>query len=321
MFLFCARAYFFAGNLFHTIREINLMKKMIILVVLTVVFCAAGFSQRKILGISADGKYFTIDGVPTYMNGISYYGALSRDDWSADIAKMKSAGINWVRVFVTCIKDGAKAGENGDFSAVDLKYNIGEKREPYFSRFVALAKELDDNNITLDCTFGTWGRTETTDNTERIACIKKIGNKLRKLWGLGQLARNVYIDAANEWNTHTDGYFPSYPEVRDLVKYAKNPNSDGVIDFLATASVSGEPDFVMMAADIRELIQNIDVDFVACHFPYCYREVEGRTCAWEIWPETGLYLTEERINWVRDKIDLYNNDNLVPIHLQENFRL
>src|ERR1051326_6598057 len=73
------------------------------------------------LGIQ--GTSFTVKGKPTFLLGISYYGALGASEatWKADLDQMQRYGFNWLRVWANW-----DAYEN-DVSAVD---GGGRAREP-----------------------------------------------------------------------------------------------------------------------------------------------------------------------------------------------
>src|SRR5437016_5886000 len=74
-------------------------------IVATFALCAAFWSTQAMavsLGISSDGRFFTFDGVPTYLNGISYYGGCQISTPSMitqDLDDMQARGINWLRVW------------------------------------------------------------------------------------------------------------------------------------------------------------------------------------------------------------------------------
>src|SRR5437763_16598192 len=65
--------------------------------------------------LTVQGSRFAMNGTPTFLFGISYYGGLGapEDFVRKDLADMKGYGINWVRVWVTW----GSAGQ--DVSAVD----------------------------------------------------------------------------------------------------------------------------------------------------------------------------------------------------------
>ncbi len=68
---------------------------------------ALGPPPATVLGMTADKEYFTINGEPTFLNGISYYGALAigtetqpgLDTLTADLDSMLTWGCNWLRVW------------------------------------------------------------------------------------------------------------------------------------------------------------------------------------------------------------------------------
>ena len=73
------------------------------------------------------GTQFTINGRPTFLHGISYYGALGarRQFVVRDLDDMQRHGLNWIRVWATW------SAFDNDVSAVD---NEGRVREPYMEK-------------------------------------------------------------------------------------------------------------------------------------------------------------------------------------------
>ena len=86
-------------------------KSLLPTVVLAVFFCtstatriatvSAAADQPTVLGI--EGTQFTLNGKPTFLLGISYYGALgaSEDFIRRDLDDMERYGFNWLRVWAT----------------------------------------------------------------------------------------------------------------------------------------------------------------------------------------------------------------------------
>ena len=70
-------------------------------VVVCMLLCLTGSSSGIELGIDADD--FTIDGKPTFLFGISYYGALGapRQYVQKDLDDIQRLGFNWIRVWAT----------------------------------------------------------------------------------------------------------------------------------------------------------------------------------------------------------------------------
>ena len=81
------------------------------------------------LGLSADGRFFTLDGTPTYLSGISYYGAQSISTpafRTADLDDLASQGFNWIRVW------GVWSYAGDDVSVLNPD---GSARQPYLDGF------------------------------------------------------------------------------------------------------------------------------------------------------------------------------------------
>ena len=86
--------------------------------------------------LGVKGERFAIDGRPTFLLGISYYGALGAPDEfiRRDLDDMKRYGFNWIRVWATWAAFG------NDVSAVDGE---GNPREPFLSKLERLIAECD----------------------------------------------------------------------------------------------------------------------------------------------------------------------------------
>jgi hypothetical protein len=91
------------------------------------------------------GSRFAVDGEPTFLLGISYYGALgeSRDFIMEDLDDMQKHGLNWIRVWATWSAFG------NDVSAVD---DAGRAREPYLEKLKWLVAECDRRKMIVDVT-------------------------------------------------------------------------------------------------------------------------------------------------------------------------
>ena len=88
---------------------------------------------------------FTIDGKPTFLLGISYYGALgaSPETVRKDLDDIERLGFNWIRVWATW------SGFGNPVSAVD---SDGKPREPFFSRLRELLADCDRRGMIVDVT-------------------------------------------------------------------------------------------------------------------------------------------------------------------------
>lgn len=103
------------------------------------------------LGISKDGSSFTINKKPTYMVGISYYGAMTVTSpafITKDLNDMKADGFNWIRVFA--------CWDPGDMN-VSVIDSGGAIREPYMSKLKTLIRECNWRGIIVDVTMSRGG--------------------------------------------------------------------------------------------------------------------------------------------------------------------
>ena len=122
---------------------------------LSVLIMALGPASAVTLGISQDNRYFTINGKPTYLHGISYYGALSinKPEWlRQDLDDMRADGFNWIRVFATL--DYRDIGSSGDYRDKDVSAigKDGKLREPYMARLKEVIRQCEKRGMIVDCT-------------------------------------------------------------------------------------------------------------------------------------------------------------------------
>jgi endo-1,4-beta-mannosidase len=98
---------------------------------------------KTVLGIQ--GTQFTLNGKPTFLYGISYYGALGAPEESIrrDLQEMKDYGANWIRVWATWAALGQES------SAVDAE---GHPREQMMKKLVWLVEECDRQGMVVDVT-------------------------------------------------------------------------------------------------------------------------------------------------------------------------
>ncbi len=117
-----------------------------LLIGLIACLAGTGFAHATTLGVSTDGQYFTIDGKPAFLLGISYYSGASVGDPRAmrrDLDDIKAAGFNWIRVWATWNGCGL------DVSAVagDGSNKFSEDGKPYRSFRMdehRMIEQLDD---------------------------------------------------------------------------------------------------------------------------------------------------------------------------------
>lgn len=201
----------------------------------------ASSSMGVTLGI--EGTTFTLDGKPTFLLGISYYGALGAEEATLqrDLDAMGEYGFNWLRVWATWTAD------NHDVSAVE---DDGSPREPFLSRLKRLVEEANERRMVVDVTL-TRGATKLLSLEAHRRAVVTLAEALKPY-------RNVYFDVANERNVRDERHVP-YPELatlRDAIK-AVDPER------LVTASHAGD----LTAAEVVEHVRTVRVDFLAPHRP------------------------------------------------------
>jgi hypothetical protein len=186
--------------------------------------------------------HFTINGRPTFLLGVSYYGGLgaSREFVTRDLDDCQRFGFNWLRVWATW-----DAFDN-DVSAVDRD---GAAREPYLKQLRWLVGECNRRGMVVDVTL-TRGPLLPTQEAH-LAAVRTIVGALREY-------SNWYMDLANERNVR-DARYVSIEELRALRDEAKKLAPK----MLITASNGGD----VSAKDLENYISGAQLDFVAPHRP------------------------------------------------------
>lgn len=191
---------------------------------------------------------FTLNGTPTFLYGISYYGALGASEESIhrDLAEMKRHGINWLRVWATW------AAFSNDVSAVDIE---GRPCEPFLKKLQWLVAECDRQNLVVDVTLsrgnGVTGPPKLQTHADHRRAVETIVAAL-KPW------RNWYLDLSNERNIK-DQRFTSFKELGELRELARTLDPRQLV----TASHTGD----MSVDDVREYLFTVRVDFLSPHRP------------------------------------------------------
>ncbi len=240
---------------------------------------AAPGTPETILGIS--GSHFTIQGVPTFLLGASYYGALgaSEETIQQDLKDLQAHGFNWIRVWATW------SAYATNVSAVD---SHGKAREPFLSRLAWLVAECDRRHVIVDVSLsrGDAGELQTLEAHQQavITLVKAL-----------RPARNWYLDLANERNIRDQRYV-SVQELRTLRDTAK----ELAPKLLITASHAGGD---LGHEDLRRYLQEAQLDFLTPHRP---READSAA-------QTSAK-TVQMLGWMREL------GRTVPIHYQEPFR-
>lgn len=268
----------------------SIMKQtgLLTITLLVIAIGRAGISESttptSITELGISGTRFTINGKPTFLFGISFYGALGapRQFIIQDLDDIQNLGINWLRVWATW------AAFNNDMSAIDGK---GNAREPYLSNLKWLVAECDRRGIIVDVTLsrgnGTVGepRLQTID-THRQA-VETIVSALKPY-------RNWYLDLANERNIK-DKRFVGLDELQQLRNAAKRIDPARLI----TGSHAGD----ITREELRDYLEKVRVDFISPHRP---RNPDS--------PRQTETKSQQYLAWTKEI------GRPVPLHYQEPFR-
>ena len=192
------------------------------------------------------GARFTVNGTPTFLLGISYYGGLGapQDFVRRDLDDAQRLGFNWVRLFATWRSGGE------DVSAVD---DQGKPREPFFGRLQSLVADCDRRGLVVDVTLARGkGPGHLHDLAAHQRAVEAIVTALKG-------HRDWYLDLANEHDVGDDRNVPTEQlgTLRDLVRRL-DP------DRLVTASFGGHD---LDENDIRDALLIARLDFLAPHRP------------------------------------------------------
>ncbi|MHB9006586.1 MAG: nucleoside hydrolase-like domain-containing protein [Limisphaerales bacterium] len=235
--------------------------------------------------LGTSGSWFTLDGQPTFLRGVSYYGALgaSEDSVRRDLDDLRRDGFNWIRVWATW------AAFTNDVSAVTSE---GAAREPFLGRLDWLVGECDRRGMVVDVTLSRGNGVTGPTRLQTLAAHRRAVETL-----ITRLAahRNWYLDLANERNIR-DARFVSTDELRQLREGAKRLDPRRLI----TASHAGGD---LGRDEVRKYLLEARVDFLAPHRP--------REAGSALETETK---TREALDWMREL------GRVVPVHYQEPFR-
>jgi hypothetical protein len=238
------------------------------------------------LGIN--GSRFTLNGEPTFLLGVSYYGALGATDEFVrqDLDDFDRCGFNWLRVWATWESFGE------DVSVVD---SAGQHRAPYLDRLQRLVAECDRRGLIVDLTLTRGEANAAEAPVGRLADFESHKRAVESILAVLRDHRNWYLDLANERDVG-DARFVPLGELKflgDLVRRLDPPR-------LVTASCGGHD---LDAKDLRDALVTADLDFICPHRPRrpespAQTEAHTRQCL----------------------ADMQRLDRIVPVHYQEPFR-
>ncbi len=148
-----------------------------------------GTRGHAVLGIQ--GTHFTLNGQPTFLLGISYYGGLGapKPFVRRDLDDLQQHGFNWLRVWATW------GAFDHDISAVDTK---GQAREPYLEKLVWLVAECDRRAMVVDVTLTRGPLLRDKEKPSGITDSAAHRQAVKTLVQALSAYHNWYIDLANE---------------------------------------------------------------------------------------------------------------------------
>ncbi|MBM3500315.1 MAG: hypothetical protein FJX74_16785 [Armatimonadetes bacterium] len=198
--------------------------------------------------LAVDGTRFTLNGQPTFLYGVSYYGGLgaSEETLRADLNAMPQHGLNWLRLWATW-----GAFEN-EISAVNPD---GGSRPEGLERLKRLVEDCEARGMVVDVTLsrgnGVTGPSRLAKHEEHRRAVETLVTELKPL-------RNWYLDLSNERNIQ-DQRHTSFEELQALRELARRLDPDRLV----TASHAGD----IPPGDLRRYIVEVGVDFLAPHRP------------------------------------------------------
>jgi hypothetical protein len=238
------------------------------------------------LGI--EGSRFTLNGNPTFLLGLSYYGALgaSEDFMRRDLDDAQRYGFNWLRVWATWESFG------NDVSAVDSR---GQPRQPFVDRLKWLIAECDRRGLVVDVTLARGKRLPDATSIGHLPDLESHQRAVATIVNALKQHRNWYLDLANEHDVRDERYVPpaELKNLRELVRQV-DPSR------LVTASFGGHD---LSERDVRDALLTAGLDFLSPHRPRNSEspaETEART------RECHTLMTQI--------------GRFVPVHYQEPFR-
>lgn len=238
------------------------------------------------LGIA--GPQFTINGKPSFLHGVSYYGVLGarRQFVIRDLDDMQRYGVNWIRVWATW------SAFDNDVSAVG---NEGRARKLYMGKLKWLIAECDRRGMVVDVTLtkgeGRLGNAHVSALDKHARALETLASQL-KVW------RNWYLDMANEHNIRSKSLstkFVSMEHARVLRNRVKKVDQKRLVTISYVRDASEE--------DVRRYLFDVQVDFLSPHRPRNSGSA-GQTAK----------MTRQYLTWMR------RLGRVIPVHYQEPFR-
>lgn len=234
--------------------------------------------SRTRLGVT--GSRFTINGKPTFLVGISFYGALGAPQplLERDLQEIRRVRLRWLRIWATWNAFGHNV------SAVDEQ---GNPREPFMSKLRWLVAHCDRLGLIVDVTLTRGKPPLPYDLQSHTRAVTSIVQALKPF-------QNWYMDLANERNVR-DARYVSFDELKVLHKTALQVDGERLV----TASEGGD----INRESLRAFLHTVKVHFVCPHRP---RDAQST--------RQTKAKTEQYLQWMQAE------GQIVPVHYQEPFR-
>ena len=251
-------------------------------VALSAVASVLASDGQTVLGV--EGSQFTINGKPTFLLGMSYYGALgaNQETWERDLEEIKKRGFNWVRIWANW------AAFEQEAFAVDAE---GNPHEPGMRKLQAIVGYCDARGMIVDVTLS---RGNGVTGPKRLQTLEAHLRAVRSLVNGLKNYKNWYLDLSNERNIQ-DSRFTSIDDLVILRQEVRSldPNR------LVTASHAGD----ISDGVLRDYLIRAELDFIAPHRP------RGEKSPHETERKTREYIEKMKVI-----------GKMVPVHYQEPFR-
>ncbi len=250
-----------------------------------VLACVVASCAQAATTLDIEGGAFRLNRKPTFLVGMSYYGALRAPEKfiEQDLDDLKRLGFNWVRVWATW------SAHDNDVSAVDA---AGKPREPYLAKLKWLVEQADRRGIVVDVTLSRGNGAVSKE--PRLASLDAHLRAVETLAAALKPFRNVYFDVGNERNIKDRRHVP-FDEVKALRDRIKQLDPDRLV----TASHAGE----LTRDDVEQYLAKCQLDFLSPHRPRNARS-----------PWQTAEKTRECLAWAKEL------GRVAPVHHQEPFR-
>ncbi len=201
-------------------------------------------NERTELGIR--DTRFTLNGQPTFLSGISYYGALGAPEEfiRRDLDDLQRHSFNWLRVWATW------AAFDDDVSAVDAQ---GRPRQPFLGKLQWLVAECDRRGLVVDVTL-TRSQPSARRSGGGLPDLPAHQRAVETLISSLKTHHNWYLDLGNERDVR-DARYISPNELQTLRALARRLAPL----LLVTASFGGHD---LTEPDVRDVLVTAGLDFL-----------------------------------------------------------